>query len=356
MKPNYKTLHKNFKFNGLSCSKDDLIGLAYDYIKEGEAYEQAIGSFLLDWLDENACVKVKTSGSTAEPKIIELKKSHMVNSALATAEYFALKPGDTALLCLSADYIAGKLMLVRAMISGLDLDWITPSSSPLEPISKHYDFCAMVPLQLENSLDKIDQIKTLIVGGAPISLALTKKMQNTQCRIFETYGMTETVTHIAVKKISPEQESFFKTLPNILITNDKRNCLIIDAPNIADTTVITNDVVDLISETEFKWLGRYDNIINSGGIKLFPERIEAKLEPILSNRFFVAGLPDEKLGQKLVLILEGEPEVEPLRQKIAALASLEKFEVPKTIQILPKFLETANGKIRRKEILKSLDP
>lgn len=356
MIPSYKTLHKDFRLNGLSCSRDELKGLGYDFIKEGEEYERAIGRFLLDWLDENEIVKALTSGSTGEPKFIELKKNHMVNSALATAEYFDLKPGYTGLLCLTADYIAAKMMLVRAMVTGFELDCVVPSLNPLEPLSKQYDFCAMVPLQLENSLDKIDQISTLIVGGAPIPPSLRKKAKNTKCQIFETYGMTETVTHVAVKKISRDNESSFKALANISLNKDHRNCLLIDAPDISDTTIITNDIVELLSETEFLWLGRYDNVINSGGIKLFPEQIEAKLALVISERFFVAGLPDEQLGQKLVLILEGETDTDAVSQKIATHKSLEKFEVPKAIHLVPKFLETANGKIRRKEILRTINP
>ncbi|MGI9551222.1 MAG: AMP-binding protein [Aurantibacter sp.] len=358
MIPSYKTLHKDFKFNGLSYSREALTDLGYSFVKEGEGHERSIGEFLLAWHDKNEAVEVETSGSTGTPKSVLLKKEHMKNSALATGEYFNLIPGSSSLLCLSADYIAGKMMLVRAMVLGLELDYVEPSSNPLTSGSRQYDFCAMVPLQLENSLRNIDQIKTLIVGGAPITNAIREKTRHVSCQIFETYGMTETVTHVAVKEInyghtvrSNVVANSFKAMPEVAFSKDERNCLVIDAPNIAGGLVITNDVVNIISETEFTWLGRYDNVINSGGIKLFPERIELKLAPIISNRFFVAGLPDEKLGQKLVLIVEGEVDVTELATGIKEHDDLEKFERPKSIFCVPSFLETKNGKLNRQEIL-----
>jgi len=351
----YKTLHNDFKLGGLSYTFDGLKSLAYDLVKEGVEHENAIGRFLQDWLDGSDHIIVSTSGSTGKPKKISLKKVHMVNSALATGQYFELKSKDTALLCLSANYIAGKMMLVRAMVLGLELDYVEPSSNPLSGISRKYDFCAMVPLQVENSIDKLYNIKKLIVGGASISQKLQVQIEEQvrKTRIFETYGMTETITHVAVKKISDVRSSIVETcfsgLPSVTFSIDNKNCLLINAPKIANEIVVTNDVVKLISETEFDWLGRYDNVINSGGVKLFPEQIEAKLETIISNRFFVTGFSDGKLGQKLVLIIEGKTDIELLSQKIASLSSLKKFEIPKEIHLLPEFIETETGKIRRKE-------
>lgn len=356
-KPKYSDIHFRFKFNGFHPSIDELKEIGYSLIKEGALFEQAIGDFLLDWFDEKPVIEVKTSGSTGRPKSILLKKSQMVNSALATGDFFGLEPGSSALLCLPCDFIAGKMMLVRAMVLGLELDYVEPSSNPLEYNSNSYDFCAMVPLQLKKSLGKLKQIRTLLVGGASVSNALGKKVEHESTSIFETYGMTETITHVAVRKIrsaisSKVVDSFFQTLPGVTVSTDSRNCLVIDAPDICDDKVVTNDLVDLVSETEFKWLGRYDNVINSGGIKLIPEQIEAKLAQIITKRFFITGLPDEKLGQKLVLVIEGETDVEIISQKITGLPSLKKYEIPKTIHFLPSFLETKTGKIGRKENIK----
>lgn len=358
MESRYNKIHPKFKLNGTSYQFNELKEVAYDLVKEGKPYEQAIGDFLSYWLDSKSTLEVKTSGSTGTPKNIIIQKQQIVNSALATGEYFDLKPGNTALLCLSADYIAGKMMLVRAMVLGLELDCVELSSNPLVGLSKNYDFVAMVPLQLEESLDEIERVKTLIVGGAAISRILQEKVKGKSTAIYETYGMTETITHVAVKNISTAAESsrsHFTALPNVLFTKDDRDCLIISAPKVSDDSVITNDIVNLISETEFEWLGRSDNVINSGGIKLFPERIEAKLASFLSNRFFVAGILDEKLGQKLVLVIESDANPEKLLNKIIDSAKFEKFETPKSIYVLSKFIETETGKIQRKENISILD-
>lgn len=355
MTPLYRKINSHFKLNGNAYSHGELKEVAYSLIKEGEPFELEIGDFLLDWLDDTPTLEVQTSGSTGKPKPIKLKKQHMVNSALATGEFFGLQPGNTALLCLPASYIAGKMMLVRAMVLGLELDYRPISSDPLQFNYKFYDFCAMVPLQMENSLENIAQITTLISGGATISQSLHErirvqiKTQDYKTEVFETYGMTETITHIALKKIAHKglQNQLFKTLPSVIISNDSRGCLVIDAPKITDATVITNDVVELVSENEFQWLGRYDNVINSGGVKLFPEQIEAKLASVIRSRFFVAGLPDEKLGKKMVLIVEGEVEEEKLLQEIKGLNTLGEFEIPKRILQVAEFQQTESGKIQR---------
>lgn len=371
MKQLYRKIHSHFKLNGLLFSHDELKEVAYSLIKEGEPFEKEIGDFLMDWLDDNMTLEVHTSGSTGKPKRITLQKQHMVNSALATGGFFGLQPGDSALLCLPANYIAGKMMLVRAMVLGLELDYVSPSSNPLNGISSTYEFCAMVPFQLENSLDGLRQIKFLMVGGAPISYKVQMQVQkahskalsrtkthhsktlNFSTSVFETYGMTETITHIALKNIAQNnlRNPVFKTLPNVKVSTDERGCLVIDAPKIIDTPVVTNDMVDLVSETEFQWLGRYDNVINSGGVKLFPEQIEAKMASVIHSRFFVAGIPDEKLGQKLIVVVEGMIDEVQLLEEIKSLETLVKFEVPKEIYRVVAFRETDNGKIQRDKTL-----
>ncbi|PIF00053.1 MAG: O-succinylbenzoic acid--CoA ligase [Maribacter sp.] len=358
-------IHPRFKLNGISITYHDLYEVGYSLIKEGEPYQVTLGGFILDWIDKEDFITVKTSGSTGTPKNIRLGKQHMVNSALATGDYFDLYEGDKALLCLPGDYIAGKMMLVRAMVLGLDLDWVPPSSDPLRFLDHCYDFCAMVPVQLENSLDRVNHIKTLIVGGAPLSEDLKTKVQDKTTNIFETYGMTETITHIAVRKVnqdrgvsSNKERDHFTTLPNITIEKDERDCLVINAPDLDAAPIVTNDIVDLISDNEFELLGRYDNIINSGGIKLVPEQIERKLAPILKGRFFVTGIPDTEFGQKVTLIVEGKPRKAGLLEGIKALEGLGKYEVPRAIVYIPKFVEVQNGKVSRKDTLatiKSLD-
>ncbi|SHJ68973.1 AMP-binding protein [Pseudozobellia thermophila] len=355
----YNALHGQFRLNGNPYSKDELKEVAYSLVKEGEDFERAIGDFLIDWLNDRPTISVQTSGSTGKPKSIVLQKRHMVNSACATGDFFHLRPGDTALLCLPATYVAGKMMLVRAMVLGLRLDYVSPSSNPLGTNSPFYDFSAMVPLQLKNSLEHLSCIGTLIVGGAPVNpemLGLVRK-KGVSTTIFETYGMTETITHIALKQVHPTAqlpETAFTVLPKVKISTDARGCLVIDAPEIAEGPVVTNDMVRIVSDLEFEWLGRYDNVINSGGVKLFPEQIEAKLGKVIESRFFVAGKKDAGLGQKLILVVEGNPNTDRLIEKIRQLPLLDKFEVPKHVFCVPQFKETASGKVQRSETLASI--
>ncbi len=269
-------------------------------------------------------------------------------SAQATASFLKLPSKTVALHCLPIDYIAGKMMIVRTMILGLELDIITPSSHLDDVLpNKSYDFVAIVPLQAENSLDKLNQFKKIIIGGAKVSDDLALKLNSVNAKIYETYGMTETITHIAAKRIG---ETYFNTLEHVIITTDDRNCLIIDAPSISDEKIVTNDIVEIHNVKQFKWLGRYDNVINSGGVKLFPEQIETKLVSKIHNRFFITGLPDAVLGTKVVLVIEGK------EQKIAPsiFDILDKFEKPKDILFLTEFVETETKKINRIQTLKNI--
>lgn len=353
-KLDWNKIHADFKLNGVSIGEDTISEVAYSFIKEGENFEKEIGDFLQCWTDNNKTIDVKTSGSTGIPKTIVLKKEHMVNSALATGDYFNLKPKDTAFMCISASYIAGKMMLVRAMVLGLQITIAAPSSNPLENVTKQFDFCAMVPLQLQNSINKLHTLKKVIIGGAPMSASLKEKVQGIKTEVFETYGMTETITHIALKKINNNSKKTFSILPGIKITKDNRDCLVINAPKITNTTIFTNDIVEIISETEFNWLGRIDNVINSGGVKLHPEQIETKLSTIVKNRFFVAGVPDETLGQKLLLVLETDKQNPSILEEIKELKTITKYQIPKGVYAMQNFIYTPNGKINRKATLRAL--
>lgn len=351
----FKNIHPKFKYNGIHYDFGVLKELAYSLVKEGKDYEKSVGNFLMDWLDDTNTILVKTSGSTGVPKTISLKKEHMVNSAWATGAFFKMGPGTKALLCLSTDHIAGRMMLVRAIVLGWEIDLVEPSSNPLQFTSKHYDFAAMVPMQVQGAFPYLKQIGTLIIGGAPISPELKLDLKKVDTRIFETYGMTETITHIAVKEHAkgPEDQNF-KTLPDVVLSRDERDCLVIEAPKVSDAVIVTNDVINLISPTEFHWLGRYDNVINSGGVKLIPEQLESKLSILIKSRFFVAGIPDAYLGQKLILVVEGDIDGNQLSQDIKSLNSISKYEIPKEIFNVPKFVETGSGKVNRVETLRLL--
>ena len=352
--------HPDFRIDGLHFSNSELAAVAYSYIKEGEPHEEEVGSFLLDWLNDKDYVNVLTSGSTGKPKNIELKKQHMINSAIATEKFFHLPSMTTALLCLPAKYIAGKMMLVRAMTLGWHLDMVAPRANPLDQVFKRYEFSAMTPFQLDNSLNRLHLVQKLIVGGGAISSNLVKLVQGIRTKVYETYGMTETITHIAARKVNPKkikQDPIpLKALPGVSITTDERNCLVINAPKVSDSEIITNDVVEIISRKKFLWKGRVDNVINSGGVKLYPEEIELKLSNIIAPRFFVGALPDDALGEKLVLMVESSFSEEALQRLEAEVRKenlLEPYEVPKKIYLVEKFEETPNGKIHRINTIKS---
>lgn len=246
-------------------------------------------------------------------------------------------------------------MLVRAMVLGWEIDVMEPTSNPLKETPVSYDFGAMVPLQAAESISRLNQINTLIIGGAPISPELKLELLEVPTNIYETYGMTETITHIAVKEVGDKLHSnSFKVLPHISLSKDDRNCLVIEAPKVSDDIIVTNDLVELISPTEFQWLGRFDNIINSGGVKLIPELIEAKLSNIINGRFFVAGITDVNLGQKLILVIEGDMDAKQLLHDLKAFPALSKYEVPKDIFLMPHFVDTKSGKLNRTETIKAL--
>lgn len=350
MKTPFLNIHPEFSLNGKHYDAAKLLDLAEALHQMGEEDDKEIASFLLDWLYPKETLLVKTSGTTGNPKTISLDKEKMIQSAKATGEFFNLSEKTTALHCLPMQFIAGKMMLVRAMMLGWHLDVVTPNKAPLSQTSKTYDFAAMVPYQLTHSINQLNQIKTLIVGGGVVSENLQSQIQDMDTKIYATYGMTETITHVAIKKLNhlePNETPGYKALPNVTFTTDNRKCLIVKAPKIVEYELTTNDVVNLISETQFEWLGRFDNIINSGGIKISPEVLEQRLAKHLSVAFFIGALPDETLHEKVVLCIEGNSDDLPKD----IFDNWHPYEVPKHIYVLPKFIYTKTGKIHRKKTL-----
>lgn len=349
----YRYIHPNFKLNGFSCDREKLRVIGITYIKEGELYMQKFGKFLLDWLNKEDYIEVTSSGTTGMPKQMKLKKQHLVNSAIITGKYLGLKPGNSALYCLPADFIAGKMMIVRAVILGLEMDVIQPSSHPLSQINKRYNFLSMTPMQALRNVDKLNCVDKLILGGAPISTDLEEKLQKIDCKVYCTYGMTETVSHIAMRSVNKPHQDFYKAMPHTSFEQDSRGCLVINCFKVADHQIITNDVVELINETEFKWKGRLDNVINSGGFKIFPESIETKLISHIHNRYFIWHEADDILGQKAVLFVEGDQKEYPdLLEIMQQDKHILKYEIPKKVYFMDKFKMTGTGKIQREETVK----
>jgi O-succinylbenzoic acid--CoA ligase len=322
-------------------------------------WDKSLLAFIVEWYDDNDFVIVHTSGSTGPPEPIRIKKKRLVNSARMTLDYLGLGEGDRALLCLSSDYIAGKMMLVRSLVGNLNLTAIEPRGNPLENLEDGFDFAAMIPLQVHNILNnprgkrKIESIRKLIVGGGAIPAPLEEGLKDLDNEVFSTYGMTETVSHIALRRLNGAGRSpYYTILPGVSIDKDENNCLVVDAPDITDRLVRTRDIVRIFYKNEFEVIGRLDNVINSGGIKYNPEIIERKLGEFISDRFIVSSVPDVRLGDRIVLIIEtSDPrKYESPDFKKAVKAKLPVFERPKDVFFLEHFPETGNSKIQRKKI------
>lgn len=345
-----------FSINGLPIAYDDLSEVAYSLVKEGEPFEREIGDFLLDWISDSSQILQRTSGSTGSPKDLYLSKKAMVKSALLTGSYLELGEGTRAVLCLPVSSIAGKMMLVRALTLGWKLTFVAPERTPLWSVSGDIDFIAMVPMQLQGSLKELRRVGKVLVGGAPVSKDLRQALLGKKTIVYESYGMSETASHIALRKLNPPVEGTpsgtvpaFQALPGITLEQDENQCLVVHAPFISPEPIHTNDLVSLSDAHSFHWLGRADHIVNSGGVKLIPELLEAQLEPIVARRFFLTGIPDADLGEKLVLIAEGKPDKD-LLAKVKRSGTLEKYQVPKAVYFLDTFMEGKSGKILRAEI------
>lgn len=324
-------------------------------------WEQDIYFFLKNWFDDTDFVTLHTSGSTSTPKEIKLAKETMRNSAQMTNAFFGLNASKTAFLCLPASYIAGKMMLVRALEGGFNLITSEPKANPFENISKIIDFVAITPYQLQHSIENIASvdIKNIIVGGGQISPQLVEKTEALSASIYETYGMTETASHIALRKINGNDKSaFFTVLNGVSIKQNNNKCLVIDAPHLSDKEIVTNDIVEIVGRNSFKWLGRIDNVINSGGVKIFPEQVERKLSDFIPHNYFIASVADEILGNKVVLVIESEKypdEKESLLIKKMH-SGLQKYEIPKHIFYISNFVYSSSNKILKKETLKKIYP
>jgi o-succinylbenzoate---CoA ligase len=356
-------MHENYHgliLNNRIIPLDDLDSYCREKIENSSVpeWKRKVFYFILDWISEKDYVEQKSSGTTGEPKMIRLSKKSMIASAKLTCEYFGNNFGQTSLLCLPVDFIAGKMMIVRSFVSGMNLLLTEPTSMPDISGSGKIDFCAMVPLQVYNSLNSVDalrRIKRLIIGGAEIRDELEVMLRDMPNEVFATYGMAETCSHVAIRRISgSEYERYYSAISGIEFSVDKRNCLEVTA-DFLDHKIVTNDVVDLVNPATFRWIGRYDNLINSGGIKIVPEEIEAIISKVSGLDCAVIGLPDNKLGEKVVLVLEkGGSEVTDQEVKNIILTELPKHSQPKEIIFLDELPRNHAFKVDRNKLKKQL--
>jgi O-succinylbenzoic acid--CoA ligase len=348
--------------------RDEIFSSLEHFDKSFEAlpdFAQSALTFCQAWLSGEKTFVQQTSGSTGLPKKIELSREQMHASAMATGAFFEVNTETKLLCCLNPEYIAGKMMLVRAMVWNCPIWLVAPEGDPLTRIDFAPDFVAMVPIQVEksirstSSLRKLQEVNAVIIGGAPLSETLKSELVKQHVPAYQTYGMTETVSHITLAKITKET-LLYETLPGVNIGQDERGALWTQSPMSGPEKIQTNDLVELKSANSFIWLGRTDFVINSGGVKLHPELLEQKTEILMQQffpgcRFFFFGEKDEKLGQKLVLVVESEPNPYKSEKLKSALANnLGKFEVPKEIYFIEQFSWTANGKINRFQTFQNL--
>ncbi len=329
---------------------------------DSDSFEHSLFSFIRAWLSDTPGFELKTSGSTGPPKRITVTREQMIRSAQRTAKAIGLRPGDSAFLCLNPDYIAGKMMAVRCFTTGLRLIAASPRSLPLSALPAPVDFAAMVPLQVHDTIrngkpELFDVVGKIIVGGGALDARSTQAIQRTTCVFYASYGMTETVSHVALRRLNgPEAAPWYRAVPGVRFSKDTRGCLVIH-DDAMGSSLASNDLVDLVDDERFTWLGRWDNVINSGGKKLIPEQLEMIIAPILEQRspgarFFISGVADERLGRKAVLILEGMWTTDGLnavRESIKTV--LDKHEMPKAIFCCPAFIEGATAKIDRNATL-----
>lgn len=309
-------------------------------------------SFLDEWLDDAEQITLKTSGSTGPPKFMRIQKERMLQSARMTGDFFGLRPGMKALLCLSPEFIAGKMMVVRAMELGLDLVTTSQEANPLKDLNQKVDFAAMVPLQVAQVIkqqpEKFNLLKTLIIGGGPLPATIEDDLQSVPTVCWHTYAMTETLSHVALRAINGQQKTeWFTPMQGVELSLDERGCLVIKAPAVAEGQVITNDLVEMKGQ-QFRVLGRIDDVIISAGHKLHPALIEQKLSKLIKTPFFLAGEDHPEAGQILVLHLEGmfnELKISLLKYQIESI--LEPFEIPRKFNVVPAFKYLESGKIDR---------
>lgn len=307
--------------------------------------------FLAEWNDERETVTVLTSGSTGKPKAMEVEKSRMLASAKMTCDFLGLKKGDTALLCMPLDYIAGKMMVVRSIERGMRLISVEPSTHPLKDLTEAPTFAAMVPSQVYETI-KVErerklfcQIQHVIIGGGAIDPQLEQELITLPNHIWHSYGMTETLSHIALRRID---EPYFRPMSGITISQDEDHCLVIDAPHLCPETLHTHDIVEFVPEAEeqqsihnnmFRILGRLDNVVCSGGIKIQIEEVEELLRPTFGNTIQLTSVPHPKFGEELVMLTTEPIDIEKLKDCLS-----NPYWMPKRIIMVKSLPQTETGK------------
>ena len=315
---------------------------------EGSVLTRRASEFVGEWLSDSPFVEAHTSGTTGAPKPVRLLKADMMASALATNRFFGIVRESLLLLPLSADYIAGKMQLVRAMAAGCRILCEEPSNRPFASgLTERATILPVVPSQVASVLDSglYRHADSIIIGGAPLGHHLEKRLLEAGANAYATYGMTETCSHVALRRLG---SSVYKPLPGFTFSTDGRGCLTVATVGMSFGKLTTNDVVSLRPDGGFEWLGRYDNVINSGGIKIHPEEIEREIMPLLPAGYhlYITSRPSEKWGEEAVVVTD-YPELDINGIKTLALAP---YKMPKAVYVRPIRI-TSSGKVIRERLL-----
>ncbi|WP_242918550.1 AMP-binding protein [Pontibacter liquoris] len=362
---------KSLLLNGKKFYYDEIADYSFRNSIPLNGYESKTLEFCRSWLNGIQEFPIQTSGSTGVPKPIVLLRQQLEANARRTIKLLHLQKGDTMLVCLNTEYIAGMMMLTRGFIADMEMIIVEPVGNPMTLVEDNLkiDFSSYVPMQLHSILHEtpeaiaqLNQMRGILVGGAPVSPALQRELQQVQAPVYHTYGMTETASHIALRRLNgPEAADYYQVLENIKVGLDKRGCLTIKGDITNNELLVTNDIVELLTPTRFRWIGRADNTINTGGVKVQIEKVELAVAEALIDwepapRFFIAPQPDELLGEKIVLLLESQPLVAHKEEELLTNLRpyLRKFEMPKELFYAPAFTETATGKLSRQRTLQKL--
>lgn len=332
-------------------------------------YFQKAYDFMQLWMSGKKEFNLQTSGSTGAAKTIMVTRNQLSSSAAMTGQALNLGKGTRALVCLNVSYVAGLMMLVRGMELSWEMTVIEPSSNPLLNLKSesHFDFVAMVPMQFisclenEETKSKVNNIGKILLGGAPVSVSLLRQIAELTVPVYQSYGMTETVSHVALRKLNyPHPEENYNILPGVKFGKDERGCLFVSGPMTNWEIIQTNDLINIISTNTFTWLGRIDNVINSGGVKIILDRVDELIAVVFydlrySASFFTWYQEDEKLGQKLILVIEKNNqnlEVEMLLEEIRKKVSV--YEIPKHVYFAKQFTKTETDKIDKRRTVEML--
>lgn len=316
-----------------------------------------LDEFVSDWQSDSPTLLVHTSGSTGKPKPMLVEKRRMEASARITCGFLGLRAGDTALLCMPLDFIAGKMVVVRSLVWGLRLVAVEPSGHPLKGLTESPTFAAMVPMQVYNSL-KVEEerrllrgITHLIIGGGAVNSDMAEELRGFPNAVWSTYGMTETLSHIALRRLSgAEASEWYEPFDGVGVTTNADGCLVIDAPAVCAQPLVTNDIAEIAPDgRRFRIRGRRDNVVCSGGLKLQIEEMEARLQPHLNVPYMISKRPDDKFGEAVVLLAVTD-DMESVRE--VCRKHMPRYEQPRYFLAVGELPMTPTGKPARAEAMK----